>query len=69
LDEFPALIEDMPSGGGGFDTSTVIDLIERDYTGEFVVPNGTTTIGNYMFADCSNLTSSIIPNTVTSIGN
>lgn len=68
LDEFPALIEDMQTGGGGIDTSTLIDLIERDYTGEFVVPNGTTKIGDYAFGNCGNISSVKIPNTVTAIG-
>ena len=35
---------------------------------EYTIPNSVTSIGDYAFADCSNLTSITIPNSVTSIG-
>ncbi len=38
-------------------------------TGEYTVPTGTKTIGDYAFYDCTGLTSVIISNGVTSIGN
>lgn len=56
----------MQTGGGGYDTSTIIDLIERDYSGNFVIPNGTTKIGSYGLAFLP-ITGVSIPNTVTSI--
>lgn len=37
-------------------------------SGDFVIPNSVTSIGNYAFYNCDGLTSVIIPNTVTSIG-
>ena len=54
LDEFPALIDDMPTGGGGYDVSTVIDLIEGDIT-SFEIPNGTKIIKHYNFYNCPSL--------------
>ena len=38
------------------------------YVKEFVIPEGTTTIQNGAFSNCTNLTSVTIPNSVTSIG-
>ena len=35
----------------------------------YEIPTGVTSIGNYAFLDCYNLTSITIPNSVTSIGN
>lgn len=67
LDEYPALIEDMPSGGGGIDTSTVIDLIEGDIT-SFEIPYGTTKIKECLFKNSSLLTNVNIPDTVKEIG-
>ena len=67
LDEFPGLIQEMEVGGGGSDTSTIIDLIEGDIT-SFEIPNGTTKIRNNGFSG-TGLTNITIPNTVTQIGN
>jgi len=39
-------------------------MIERDIT-SINIPNNTTKIGNYAFAECSYLSSVTIPNTVT----
>lgn len=66
LDEYPGLIQEMQTGGGS-DTSTVIDFIERDLT-SIVVPNGITNIGNSAFHDCSRLTSVNLPNSLISLG-
>lgn len=65
LDEYPALIQEMQTGGGS-DTSTIIDLIERDIT-SFEIPEGTTKIGNCAFANCNTLMNVTIPNSVTFI--
>jgi hypothetical protein len=62
LDEFPALIEDMPSGGGGSDTSIIIDLIEGDAS-TFEIPYGTTKIRENCFFKTT-LTSVTIPSSV-----
>jgi hypothetical protein len=65
LDEFPALIEDMPSGGGsggGIDTSIIIDLIEGDAS-TFEIPYGTTKIRESCFFKTT-LTSVTIPSSV-----
>lgn len=66
LDEYPGLIQEMEVGGGD-DTSTLIDLIEADVSGEFVIPEGTTKIGNYGLAYLP-ITDVSIPSSVTSIG-
>lgn len=46
LDEFPGLIQEMQTSGGGLDTSTIIDLIESDIS-TLEIPYGTTKIGEY----------------------
>jgi hypothetical protein len=57
----------MEVGGGGSDTSTLIDLIERDIT-SIDIPYGTTKIGGYAFYGDTSLVSITIPNTVTHFG-
>ena len=63
LDEYPALIQEMEVGGGGSDTSTLIDLIEGDISGDFVIPNGTTQIGENGLSALGNV-NVIFPDTV-----
>lgn len=41
----------------------------RCYTTDIVIPDGTTSIGNYAFSGCTNLESVTISNSVTTIGN
>ena len=40
----------------------------KDFQGEYMIPNGVTSIGDSAFWGCSSLTSIIIPNSVTRIG-
>lgn len=65
LDEFPTIIDNLPSGGGG-DDEALKQLIERSGT-ELVIPNGVTKIGDYVFSYAT-FTSYQIPRSVTSIG-
>ena len=67
LDEFPGLIQEMEVGGGGSDTSTIIDLIEGDIT-SIDIPYGTTKIGNWKFYYDTSLVNVSIPNTVKELG-
>ena len=48
-------------------TEDLRDLIEKDIT-SLTIPDGTTTIGDYIFWNCPNLTEVKIPDTVKSIG-
>ena len=66
LADYSTAIDNLPSGGG--DNSTLIDLIERDISGNFTIPSGTTAIGQHAFTGCNSLTSVTIPSGVTSIG-
>jgi len=61
---YATAIDNLSSGG---DDSTLRDLIERDISGSFTIPSGTTKIGDYIFANCSSLTSITIPDSVTLI--
>lgn len=40
----------------------------KTLSGSLIIPNGVTSIGEYAFSECEELTSITIPNTVTSIG-
>ena len=64
---YSALVDQIPTGGGGGGNEDLINLIERDFT-TFNIPSGTTKIGSYAFNHCSKLASVTIPNSVTSIG-
>ena len=69
LDEYPALIQEMETGGGGSsaDTQTLIDMIENDIT-SIVIPNGVKQIGGYAFENRKYLTDVTIPENVSIIG-
>ena len=62
---FDTEIANLPSVGA--DTEVLKGIIEKTAT-SFEIPEGTSSIGDYAFAYCSNLTSITIPNSVTSIG-
>ena len=69
LDEYPALIQEMETGGGGSsaDTQTLIDMIENDIT-SIVIPSGVKQIGGYAFENRKFLTDVTIPENVSIIG-
>ncbi len=50
------------------DKTTLICYPKGKTTGEYIIPNGVTTIGNGAFSSCNALTSITIPDGVTSIG-
>ena len=57
------------SGGGGYDETTIKNLIEKnDSFTSFTFPSGVTKIGAYMFAECTQLVLTSLPDTLTSIG-
>jgi hypothetical protein len=49
-------------------TQTTLVQYPPGKTGAFAIPNSVTSIGDWAFYGCSNLTSVTIPNSVTSIG-
>ena len=63
-----SLVDGYGAGGGDSGAEDMLKgLIERSAT-EITIPNGTTKIGDFGFANYSGLTSITIPNSVTSIG-
>ena len=65
LADLAPLVGQISGGGGGAADTCSID---RDTMTEFAIPEGTTSIGNSAFYNCSALTSLTIPEGVTSIG-
>lgn len=61
---FDTEIANLPSGG--VDTEVMKSIIERTVT-SFEIPEGTTSIGDSIFSNCTGLTSITIPNSVTRI--
>ena len=51
------------------DKKTLIQYPSKKEKTEYIILQGTTSIGNYAFHYCTNLTNITIPNSVTSIGN
>ena len=47
---------------------TVLIMIPQKHSGDFAIPHSVTTIGDYAFAYCEDLTSVTIPDSVTAIG-
>ncbi len=50
------------------DKSELITYPAGKTDSEYAIPNSVTSIGNYAFENCTNLTSVTIPDSVTSIG-
>lgn len=48
--------------------TTLIQYARGKTATEFIIPDGVTSIGDYAFRDCENLTNVVIPDSVTSIG-
>ena len=67
ISDYSALVDQIPTGGGGGGNEDLINLIERDVK-TLNIPSGTTKIGSYAFNHCQSLTSVTIPDSVTSIG-
>ena len=64
--DFSSEIESIETGGGENKLPQVADKTVIEITSEDL--NGATKIGNYLFQNCTALTSAVIPNSVTSIG-
>lgn len=71
-DNVTTLGENSPFGGTTTMTSPVYNshvfvCLNSDFTGEYTVSSGTTTVASHAFRGCSMLTSVVLPSTVTSL--
>ena len=67
LDQMPTAIAGIQTGSGFWDEDTASSLVSRGIY-DIDLPSDLTKIGNYAFADCTNLRLSSLPNSVTEIG-
>lgn len=67
VDGFGKVTVEVEGGGGDYTNEQMVALIERKYSGDFIIPDGTTAIGNYALANMPSLTTSELPESVTKL--
>lgn len=70
LDEFPGLIQEMQTGGGGSsaDTSVLIDMIEENNVQRVIIPKSITKLKGQFYNDAYRLKDVIFHENFTSLG-
>ena len=69
IDTYSDYVSQISGGGGTSYETELMGIIDRKISGSLTIPSGVTSIGDYVFSDCSSLTSVNIPSGATSIGN